>query len=582
MKKRGATKLHFSYKDSSTSSGLPSESDLSDRGTLSLITSPVKRSRASKRKTASPGHKPSPQERIPTPPRRSKPSTKSSIRGVKRKSRTPASSPTKFDHMVSFSRKFERMVLRLGNKAITNSCIILPPKLQSFTHKLLTHQHIFGDVAGNDRALQYEDMDRQERDALVALIIEEMATAGIKGILTCPQSTGGRYKLQYVSSWKVPMREKIMARLKHNYKKKHGSGKCEDTKSRKTSANMGSTLIETFEYGDVPWKVFGNKVLKPDESTHKTRGQATINGATAFAGNFSVLMPQGSSFRIGVAHGTHRFWTEETDSEDIKCHLGGVTLVEVPENCMIIFHAFLFHYGDRAMYEHFKFQRNYRLFAYLKDSQVVLPTISQTHHAIMQFWCDESCDVCGDIHKKLKDDFCSGSDDMVWRFPKNTYDLEDLDPGHVVMGDIPTLGWAVIKCFQYSDPKDITSYNNQMASLDRQVKTWKPIQAKKDNDVQFPCFNKTGDMPMFEKRGGKRRMMVSNPSESLDKIHQYPKIELLFSKNLFLCNIYLNRVTHCRCDYHFFAHNILANDKDVCEQYIHTDYSPNKHLELLD
>ena len=164
-------------------------------------------------------------------------------------------------------------------------------------------------------------------------------------------------------------------------------------------------------------------------------------------GNFSLIGTLGSSVTLGVAHCSHRYWSV---AQDEPLHLGSVTLVEVPKECMMIFHGLLFHYGGRAKWDGFYFEESLRTFTYLHDKQWKMSTEALTHIARPSHTCT-GCEKCDKVQKKLKEERCDGGDIMVWKSKLSPVDISAMNPGDEVMGHIMTLGWAIVKQFKHDD-----------------------------------------------------------------------------------------------------------------------------------
>ena len=146
-------------------------------------------------------------------------------------------------------------------------------------------------------------------------------------------------------------------------------------------------IINKFYYGEEPWEVGGNRVISVNKNHIQTKLMFDQAGGTNFAGNFSILAPLGCFMQIGVAHSSHRAWTGGTD----KAHLGSVTLVRVPDQCMIIFHGHLFHYGDRAQFSECNFAYTLHMFAYLRDEATMSSLTPVTWPANPKMWFRNDC-----------------------------------------------------------------------------------------------------------------------------------------------------------------------------------------------
>lgn len=211
----------------------------------------------------------------------------------------------------------------------------------------------------------------------------------------------------------------------------------------KTDDSLGMHIVKTFGYGDVLWK--------NSDREESSGGE--------FEGNFSVITPAGKSIRLGIYHSSHCCWTGGD-----TCHVGSVTLVEIPDQCLVIFHGILFHYGDRAQFDACQFIPSLRLFNYLRSESIHnLGHETTTCLAEPSLWCDYSCEQCNLIHDKLKKKRCKGKDEMVWSCDLSPSEIFTMKPGAHVMGSLNSLGWAVVKSFTYGDK--MVDYNNEVISV---------------------------------------------------------------------------------------------------------------------
>ena len=129
-------------------------------------------------------------------------------------------------------------------------------------------------------------------------------------------------------------------------------------------------------------------------------------------------------------------------------HLGSVTLVKIAKDCMIIFHGLLFHFGRRPKWNSTHLYRDLQWFSYLWDKNWMPDTIPLTYVA-MDKYVFQDCDKYLEVKKNLMAEMCNGEDNMVWKTGKSdNYISDNVKPGDHVMGDIGTLGWAVLKTSQ--------------------------------------------------------------------------------------------------------------------------------------
>ena len=158
-------------------------------------------------------------------------------------------------------------------------------------------------------------------------------------------------QLSHTSGADSLMRTKLCDHLRHfSTPKSYGYKK-------KTDGDIGDALVTLLGYGkSSPW----DQNLAVDDLDGDTRASRSIS--QKFFMNFSVLGSLGSSFIVGIAHSSHHAWPV-----DSNVHLGSVTLVEVPKDCMLVFHGLLFHYGGRATWNSTEFSKDLRSFAYLRN-----------------------------------------------------------------------------------------------------------------------------------------------------------------------------------------------------------------------
>ena len=212
----------------------------------------------------------------------------------------------------------------------------------------------------------------------------------------------------------------------------------------------------------------------------------------------------GDPLNIGIVHGSHRY----PEKKDNKCHQGSTSLVEIPDNCMIICHAYLSHYGARSIFKTYKFIENLRAFAYMVPEGHKFPPKEYTHQ-IERGWCELDCDNCVNVRLSLVDHRCDH--DMVWKHNK---EVDMMLPSEYVMGDLNTLGWAIVKGFEYEGDKLVSFSKDVMEQISPRNKHpfdgWNGIQTSIVNKMQFGHFiATTPHEELFEKPQGKRMIKVS-------------------------------------------------------------------------
>ena len=125
--------------------------------------------------------------------------------------------------------------------------------------------------------------------------------------------------------------------------------------------------------------------------------------------------------------------------------------MEVPKDCMLVFHGLLFHYGGRARWNSTEFKKDLRSFVYLRNESWDADTRPYTYWLPHSGVCD-GCDERTDVSNMLKTERCNGDDDMVWRTKLSPNALFVLEAGTVVRGDVHGLGWVVLKRTKVEDP----------------------------------------------------------------------------------------------------------------------------------
>ena len=97
-------------------------------------------------------------------------------------------------------------------------------------------------------------------------------------------------------------------------------------------------------------------------------------------GRFSMIFPlQHGGCTIGVLHGSHR--------STIPIHLSQATRVFIPYGCFILFHARLYHYGDKTTMDCGSPHSSIRGFAYVVEEDYPIQTYNET-------WILQQRDVC--------------------------------------------------------------------------------------------------------------------------------------------------------------------------------------------
>ena len=155
--------------------------------------------------------------------------------------------------------------------------------------------------------------------------------------------------------------------------------------------------------GVVPWECPRNRVDGDDLSTELSsciRNSPYKERLRVFGGNFSCIVPLEDDATLGIAHFSHR-----TQSYEFHTHHNGIiTRVVIPVGCMIIFHANLYHYGDKAEVGLSSVKSSLRAFFYLTHEHINIYLTYETWKAsyIQEGWCDDECNECSSFMDILK------------------------------------------------------------------------------------------------------------------------------------------------------------------------------------
>ena len=162
---------------------------------------------------------------------------------------------------------------------------------------------------------------------------------------------------------------------------------------------------------------------------------------------------------------------------------------------------------------------------------------------------------------------------MVWKCTKSPEDIELLHPGEYVMGDINTLGWAVIKSYEFSG-EELVKYVKEMNTTTSQTKIIKCHSIQQTgNDMQYPHFIASGPyQELFDTAVNPRRLMKCQLNQSIHIFNKLPMLSALFDFLMVYAMKHVKFNTIIDAQYVCTGKNLLANDGAIREQYIHTDY----------
>lgn len=324
---------------------------------------------------------------------------------------------------------------------------------------------------------------------------------------------------------------------------------------------LGTYIVEKCGYLCEPWSHEGlNKGPTSDEYEEESYDASKLQ---EFMGKFSVITPVDDDETLGVVHSSHRTGIHT------RHHQGPITLVRIPEECMIIFHAQLWHYGDRSHLGSCRMKSNIRAFSYMRVKGFVIPQDMDTDAAnqVYDGWCKESCDDCRPVHETMLADN-SRFDGNVWKTNKNREDIKSMFPGSYLMGDLATLGWVVIKA-KILEVKNIEGWVSDMTKLvgsDANFRKWATIQDK-DTAIQYPHFVDTSPSEgLYKSISGDRKQAW--PRLNKRNLSTYRSISQWFKENLQVEGNYIKWNTTIEAK----GSNFLSNDGAVQEQQIHIDY----------
>ena len=121
-------------------------------------------------------------------------------------------------------------------------------------------------------------------------------------------------------------------------------------------------------------------------------------------------------------------------------HRGAKVIVEVPEECMIVFTNDTFHV-DVKVYA--KYGSNYlshlRLFVYIVENTYT--SIDESIESISRaIECEKNCTIC----ESLRNDNIHYEGHVI-RYLKFQCDIDNLNMGSVLLDDLEKVGWVVLK-----------------------------------------------------------------------------------------------------------------------------------------
>ena len=150
--------------------------------------------------------------------------------------------------------------------------------------------------------------------------------------------------------------------------------------------------------------------------------------------SYSMIFPLArGGCNLGVLNGSHLSPKE--------IHLGTATKVHIPYGCVIIFHACLYHYGDKSQIEAGSYSKAPRAFSYIVEHNYPTPEESLKTWKLTPYrTCDlKNCKKCEDLKT-----FISNLVDtrQVWYPSRSTHSISTSE---ALYGNLDEFGWVVIK-----------------------------------------------------------------------------------------------------------------------------------------
>ena len=156
-----------------------------------------------------------------------------------------------------------------------------------------------------------------------------------------------------------------------------------------------------------------------------------------------------------------------------QVHCGEKVIVEIPEGCMIAFTSDIFYASVKS---YAKYGGNYlshlRLFAYIVDDTYtsIDESIEKNSRAIE---CEKNCT----IGEPLTNDNIHYEGHVI-RYLKSQCDIDNLNMGSVLLGDLEKIGWVVLKCdYEITNGEEQQDYFYHMnnKSFPKKMKYWNKI-----------------------------------------------------------------------------------------------------------
>jgi hypothetical protein len=334
--------------------------------------------------------------------------------------------------------------------------------------------------------------------------------------------------------------------------------------------NIGEKLLKCFDKTlKQPWldEEFYTRVPSPNPKKRKCAARKRFN-VKEFGGRFSMIIPlETSGLYLGIYHGSHRVGGTR--------HVGGSTRVFVPIGSFIIFHSTLYHYGDKCIVDGGKVNTSVRAFAYMVKKDFVKSSQVKTFPLGDDKVCDgcDGCSTCKKLSELLQT--VSHKDGSSWA-PDFSYPV---DGEEVIMGDLDTLGWAVIKSGYEVYSKDLQV--ELALSIKHSASNLRHIQKKNEIDMQFPSLIRDEDyFHDLHKNGvkmGSRCMITERGIVEDQKLHnQLHELMRMFDHHVGVASKLIHNTTGIVAEYKYEAPNLLLNSGIVPEQFVHRDFPDNR------
>ena len=265
---------------------------------------------------------------------------------------------------------------------------------------------------------------------------------------------------------------------------------------------------------------------------------------------------------LGVFHCTHRLPNQ-------KIHVGGSSRVYIPKGCFILFHASLYHYGDKCLVDGGRVQTSIRGFTYMVEKGYVEPARVQTWVLQKIFACEKKgCMTCGNLFEILN----KFQDKNGMSFGPTSFD--HIDKGDILYGDLEHLGWVVIV-------SDNDLFNSDL-DLELAAARRKPtsvgignIDVKETHQFSSLSSSESEEFKKLEKvcGTGTRSMLYEKSIVKSGFSEKAPNLMHMFQTNLDYASKIIKDQINIDASYTFYGPNLLFNAGGMIpEQRVHRDF----------